>query len=452
MVRRERVNGLTSALLSLVDRGGDPLSDPDHVLVASVILEHWRRGDQLDLTRLLTSLVDPPLSNLGALPMETFYPRDRRLTLVMALNTLIASPSFAAWTTGVPLDMDLLLGSGSTPRATIVTLAHLDERQRQFCLTLLTTELVAWMRRQPSAGGLRALLYIDEVHGILPPHPAAPPTKGPLLTLLKQGRAFGVGVWLATQNPVDLDYKALGNAGVKLIGRLITERDRERALEGLGMAGTDEARGDRGSCHVSRQEAVPGPRRQSANAHPDDLIALGHELPPRPASGTGDRATPATLQAGRRRTRTTTQFPLRPGSRIHQRRRAARTKVSRAPVLTASIPQLYGVSPGNLAPWLFVHNRVTVERRTLALLQSRDELWKVPIAPDGTVLWDDAAELSGEPDLAETPPDGANFPRCSAGSARGRAEGRRPLLCPLAGPESHPDPRQYRLRLRRRPG
>ncbi|HSN53849.1 MAG TPA: DUF87 domain-containing protein, partial [Candidatus Sulfomarinibacteraceae bacterium] len=218
----ERVNGVAGALLSLIGRGGDPLADRDHVLTASVILDSWRRGRSLDLAGLLTALADPPMASLGALPLDVFYPRDERMKLVLALNTLLASPAFAAWTRGTPLTMEALLGSDAEPRASILSVAHLGERQRLFVIGLVVAELVAWMRRQPASAGLRALLYMDEVHGILPPHPANPPTKAPLLTLFKQGRAFGVGAWLATQNPVDLDYKALGNAGVKLIGRLIT--------------------------------------------------------------------------------------------------------------------------------------------------------------------------------------------------------------------------------------
>jgi hypothetical protein len=238
----DRVNGTVSALLSQVGRGGDALTDRDHVLLASIVLEHWRRGDRLDLGALLRSIAEPPISTLGALPLESFYGRDDRMKLVMELNTLLASPAFAAWTQGMPLQMESILGTAGDPRGTIVSLAHLDQKQRLFALALLVSEMVAWMRRQPASSGLRALLYIDEVQGILPPYPKNPPTKGPLMTLFKQGRAFGVGAWLATQNPVDLDYKALGNAGVKVIGRLITDRDRERALEGLGLTSLDDGR------------------------------------------------------------------------------------------------------------------------------------------------------------------------------------------------------------------
>ena len=170
----DRVNGVVGALLSLVGRGGDPLSDRDHVLTASVILEHWKRGDSLDLTGLLTSLADPPVEVLGALPLDVFFPRGDRMKLVMALNTLLASPAFAAWTKGTPLTMEALLGTRTRPRASIVSVAHLDERQRLFVIGMLVSELVAWMRRQPASSGLRALLYMDEVHGILPPHPHPP--------------------------------------------------------------------------------------------------------------------------------------------------------------------------------------------------------------------------------------------------------------------------------------
>jgi len=208
----ERVNAVTAALLSLIGRGGDPLTDRDHVLVASIVMEHWRRADALDLPGLLASLADPPIQTLGVMALESVYPRSDRLKLVMALNTLLASPAFAAWTRGAPLDMETLLGPTGAPRATIVTLAHLGEAQRLFALTLLASELMAWTRRQPASAGLKALLYIDELQGILPPHPANPPCKAPLLTLLKQGRAFGVGAWLASQNPVDIDYRALASS------------------------------------------------------------------------------------------------------------------------------------------------------------------------------------------------------------------------------------------------
>ncbi|MEN8165100.1 MAG: DUF87 domain-containing protein, partial [Acidobacteriota bacterium] len=404
---RDRVNGLTSALLSLVDRGGDPLSDPDHVLVASIILENWRRGRGLDLSALLSNIADPPIDHLGALPLETFYPRDRRMKLVMALNTLIASPSFAAWTEGVPLDMDHLLGPYGDPSATIITLAHLDDRQRQFCLALVVSELVAWMRRQPASSGLRALLYIDEVQGILPPYPANPPTKGPLLTLLKQGRAFGTGVWLATQNPVDLDYKALGNAGVKVIGRLITERDRDRALEGLGLSGTDEGRDIErivGSLNKrefllhdvrakNRVQAFSSRWAMSYLRGPIALTEMGPLLTETvPAEPKPEAPKPASA------------------SSAHQADQPPEDARSHPPVLPIDLPQFFSSHGGQLTPSLLVHNRVTVERRTLALVRMLTEFWRIPIDDQGIPLWDDAEALDAQPDLSDNPLGDALFP------------------------------------------
>ncbi len=404
---RDRVNGLTSALLSLVDRGGDPLSDPDHVLLASIILEYWRLGRGLDLAGLLGAIVEPPIDHLGALPLETFYPRDRRMKLVMALNTLIASPSFAAWTEGVPLDMKDLLGTPEEPRATIITLAHLDDRQRQFCLALIVSELVAWMRRQPASAGLRALLYIDEVQGILPPYPASPPTKGPLLTLLKQGRAFGTGVWLATQNPVDLDYKALGNAGVKVIGRLITDRDRDRALEGLGLAGSEEGREIErvvGSLNkrefllhdVRAKNRIQAFSSRWALSYLRGPIALAEMGPLLPGASQSEDQDP-----------TPEPKPPRPEQESDPRSPHGR---STPPVLSVSVGQLFSANEGVLAPSLLFHARVTIERRTLALVRTMTEYWRVPIDARGAILWDDAKRLDDQPELFEEPQPRAVFP------------------------------------------
>lgn len=405
---RDRVNGLTSALLSLVDLGGDPLSDPDHVLVASIILENWRLGRNLDLAGLLSNLADPPIDNLGALPLETFYPRDRRMKLVMALNTLIASPSFAAWTKGVPLDMQELLGPPGDPCASIITLAHLDDRQRQFCLALVVSELVAWMRRQPASTGLRALLYIDEVQGILPPYPAQPPTKGPLLRLLKQGRAFGTSVWLATQNPVDLDYKALGNAGIKVIGRLITEKDRERALEGLGLSGTTDGRNIEQivSLLAKREFLLHDVREENriqvfssrwAMSYLRGPIALS-EMKPFFVDGDVSGVSPVELH---QKESTPPQVPTEAKSEAGR---------SKPPVLSVSAPQLYSPHGGMLRPSLIVQNKVTIERRTLSVVRTMTECWRIPIDEKGTPDWDAAEALLDLPFLENQPNTGARFP------------------------------------------
>ncbi len=375
--------------------------------MASIILENWRQGRGLDLSGLLKNIADPPIDHLGALPLETYYPRDRRMKLVMALNTLIASPSFSAWTEGIPLDMEQLLGPPGDPCATIITLAHLDDRQRQFCLALVVSELVAWMRRQPASSGLRALLYIDEVQGILPPYPANPPTKGPLLTLLKQGRAFGTGVWLATQNPVDLDYKALGNAGVKVIGRLITERDRDRALEGLGLSGTDEGQDiERTVGSLAKREFLLHDVRAKnriqvfssrwAMSYLRGPIALSEMKPlfTKPIT---------TVPLHEDAIKNSRQTPEQPEQSTEDRR-------SGPPVLSIDVPQLFGATTGLVQPSLLVHNRVTIERRTLALVRTKTEFWRIPIDERGKALWDDAESLATEPELEDDPPAGALFP------------------------------------------
>jgi hypothetical protein len=235
---RARLDGTTAGLLALVDRGGDPLSDRDHVLLATLLDAAWRQGARLDLAALIRQIADPPVAQFGVLDTESFYPRKEREKLVMAFNTVLASPSFSAWTRGVPLAVSELVGTPEAPRGSILYLAHLADREKLSFLTLLLTQLLSWTRSRPGSDALELLVYLDEVQGILPPT-AMPPTKAPLLTLLKQGRAFGTGVLLATQNPVDLDYKALGNIGVKLVGRLDTEHDRRHALQGLDVAATD---------------------------------------------------------------------------------------------------------------------------------------------------------------------------------------------------------------------
>jgi hypothetical protein len=153
----------------------------------------------------------------------------------MRLNGLLASPSFAAWLEGVPLDIEEMLGGGDKTKAAIVYLTHLSEAERQFVVTLLLSKLVTWFRGLSGTADLRALVYMDEVFGFAPPT-AEPPSKKPILTILKQARAHGVGMILSTQNPVDLDYKAMANAGTWMVGRLQTENDKKRILEGMESA------------------------------------------------------------------------------------------------------------------------------------------------------------------------------------------------------------------------
>jgi hypothetical protein len=240
---RDEIEGTVMSLLGLVGVSADPLSSREFVLLSNLIEHAWRVGQSLDLGALIGQVQTPPLRKLGVFELETFFPQQDRTELAMKLNALVASPSFAAWGEGQPLDPATLLRTpAGKPRAAIVYLAHLSDSERQFVVTLVLSKLVTWMRGQPGTSDLRTLAYMDEVFGFVPPT-AEPPAKKPILTVLKQGRAFGVGMVLATQNPVDLDYKVMSNAGTWLVGRLQTERDKERVLEGLRSAagGSDVA-------------------------------------------------------------------------------------------------------------------------------------------------------------------------------------------------------------------
>jgi Helicase HerA, central domain len=242
---RDEIAGIASGLLGLLGITADPIQSREHILLSALIENAWRKGQGLSLESLVTAVADPPFDKLGALPVETVYPAKDRRSLMMSLNNLLASPSFAVFRQGEPLDVGgLLRAPDGRPRLSVVYTAHLSDEERLFVTALLLDKVKTWIRRQGGTSGLRALVYMDEVYGYFPPHPANPPTKRPLLTLLKQARAQGLGVVLATQNPVDLDYKALTNMGTWIVGTLQTEQDRARLREGLLGAGADSARLD----------------------------------------------------------------------------------------------------------------------------------------------------------------------------------------------------------------
>jgi len=235
----DRVATAATSVLTLAGVNAEPLRSREHILISTLFTEAWRAGINLDMPGLIAQVQAPPITKVGVLDLESFYPAKDRFDLAMQLNQLLAAPGFAAWLQGEPLNIDsLLYGHNGRPRVSIISLAHLDDQERMFFVSLLLNELVGWMRSQRGTSSLRALVYFDEIFGFLPPV-ANPPSKGPLLTLLKQARAFGLGVTVATQNPVDLDYKALANAGTWMLGRLQTDRDKSRVLDGLeGAAGS----------------------------------------------------------------------------------------------------------------------------------------------------------------------------------------------------------------------
>ena len=253
---RAEIQGFVSGLLGLIGVDADPIASREHILLSNLIERAWRDGEDLELATLLAQVQRPPIRKLGVFELDTFFPPKDRMALAMKINGLVASPAFSAWMDGPPLDVESLLrSSDGRPQASILYLAHLSEQERQFIVTLILSKVVTWMRRQPGTGDLRALVYMDEVFGFVPPT-AEPPAKRPILTLLKQARAFGVGLLLSTQNPVDLDYKAMSNAGTWCVGRLQTERDKARIVEAL-----TSARGDADVQHLNATISGLGKRQ-----------------------------------------------------------------------------------------------------------------------------------------------------------------------------------------------
>lgn len=235
---QERVNATATSLLALLGIEADPITSREHILLANLLHHAWREGRSLDLAGLIGGIQTPPFSTVGVMPLDTVFPPKDRMALAMQLNNLLAAPGFQTWMQGEALDTaSLLYTAQGKPRGSVISIAHLNDAERMFFMTLLLSDILAWVRTQPGTGSLRAILYIDELFGYMPPV-ANPPSKVLLLTLLKQARAYGLGVVLATQNPVDLDYRGLSNTGTWFIGRLQTERDKMRVMEGLeGVSG-----------------------------------------------------------------------------------------------------------------------------------------------------------------------------------------------------------------------
>jgi hypothetical protein len=269
---RERVQATATSILTLVDIDADPVTSREHILVAQLLDHHWREGRNLDLASLITEIQHPPMSRIGVMSLDSFFPSKDRFELAMRLNNLLAAPGFEAWMQGAPLSaQSLLYTPEGRPRVCVLSIAHLDDRQRMFFVSMLLNELIAWMRAQQGTSSLRAILYMDEIFGYMPPV-ANPPSKTLFLTLLKQARAYGLGLILATQNPVDLDYKGLSNTGTWFIGRLQTERDKARVMEGLEGASA----GDFDRQAMEQTIASLGKRRFLLhNVHEDEPVIFG---------------------------------------------------------------------------------------------------------------------------------------------------------------------------------
>ncbi len=231
------VNSFVTGLLALIGKNTEPLKSKEHLLISCILLHCWKQGEDLSMESLIGYIVSPPFTKIGVFGLDTFYVQAERMKQAMELNNILASPQYAAWLSGEPLDIQRFLYTKTgKPRVAIFSIAHLSEPERMFFTTLLLNAVLGWMRRQQGTSSLKALLYMDEIHGYFPPS-ANPPSKKPMMLLLKQARAFGVGVVLATQNPVDLDYKGLSNNGTWFIGRLQTRQDQDRIMDGLTGTG-----------------------------------------------------------------------------------------------------------------------------------------------------------------------------------------------------------------------
>ncbi len=268
---RERVQATATGILTLLGIDTDPVASREHILLSRLLDNAWSAGNDLDIPGLIAEIQEPPISKIGVMSIDSFYPAKDRFALAMRLNNLLAAPGFEVWMQGEPLRAkSLLYTEEGKPRISVMSIAHLDDAQRMFFVCMLLNELIAWMRAQQGTSSLRAILYMDELFGYMPPV-ANPPSKKLFLTLLKQARAYGLGLVLSTQNPVDLDYKGLSNTGTWFIGRLQTERDKARVMEGLEGASS----GDFDKQAMERTIAGLGKRRFLLhNVHEDEAVVF----------------------------------------------------------------------------------------------------------------------------------------------------------------------------------
>ncbi len=425
----DRVATAATSVLTLAGVDAEPLRSREHILVSTLFAEAWRAGIDLDLPALIGQVQSPPITTIGVLDLESFYPAKERFVLAMQLNQLLAAPGFAAWLQGEPLNIDrLLYAENGRPRVAIISLAHLDDQERMFFVSLLLNELVGWMRSQRGTSSLRALLYFDEIYGFLPPV-ANPPSKGPLLTLLKQARAFGLGLTVATQNPVDLDYKALANAGTWMLGRLQTDRDKARVLDGLeGAAGTAGAGFDRAKIdqllsslgkrvfllhNVHQQEPVLFETRWALSylrgpLGRDEIRTLTASRPA-PASPVGaDLSAPAAIVGA--------DLQVRPGGPKGPPLRASGT-----PLIDPAIPQFFVPGGDSYAPMVLGVARVSYSDAKLGLDETREVAVVTPIADRPVALdWEQAEPVDfAVKDLLKAPEgDSASFAPLPAPAAR----------------------------------
>jgi hypothetical protein len=415
---QERIAAAVSGLLALLGISADPLQSREHILLSNLFDRAWRSGKDLDLGTLIRHIQSPPFDRLGVLDLESFFPAQERFNFALQLNSLLASPGFAAWREGEPLDVQsLLYTAAGQPRVSILSIAHLTDAERMFFVTILLNEVLAWVRRQPGTSSLRAILYMDEVFGFFPPT-ANPPSKRPMLTLLKQARAYGLGVLLATQNPVDLDYKGLSNCGTWLLGRLQTERDKLRVLDGLeGASAAAGAQFDRS--RIERILSGLGSRVFLMNNVHEEL--------------------PVVLQSRwalsyLRGPLTREQIQMLMGPRKVQAKPAPPTEAAPRvvdetshPVLPPTITELFLRRRRELNPAEHVvyraglsgSARVHFENKSAGVDESRDVWFVIPaVSTVSTTVWDEALDTDEPLDCQPQPEEHARFAPLPAALAR----------------------------------
>lgn len=405
----ERVDASVASLLSLIGVEADPLQDGEHIFLAKVVGEAWTEGRSLTLADMIDALQSPPFEKLGVMEVDNFFPPKERNELAMRLNGLIASPGFAAWAQGEPLDADrLFFGDNGKPRVSVFCIAHLDDAERMFFVTKLLGEIIAWMRRQSGTGSLRALVYMDEIFGYLPPT-ANPASKKLFLTLLKQARAFGLGLVLSTQNPVDMDYKALSNCGTWFVGRLQTERDKMRLLDGLEGASQnatfDRSEMDKILSGVGKRTFL---LHNVHDAHPT-LMTTRWVLSYLAGPLTRDQI--KTLMEGR----TTAPVSVDESAldiTTATEKKSASTEGSDIPTLPASIPQVFLTTsegtPDTYLPMILARAEVPYSRSSIDLDCTKRFTLLAEVASD-TPDWHSADVMAERPESQTQPSENAVF-------------------------------------------
>ncbi|MHB8107084.1 MAG: ATP-binding protein [Candidatus Cryosericum sp.] len=399
---QEKVKGVTSALLGLVGIEADPIRSREHILISSIINDTWGKGHDLTLPDLIAQLQNPPFEKLGVFEVDTFFPPKDRLDLAMRINGLIASPSFQSWLNGAPLDVESFLHApDGRPRCSIFAIAHLSDAERMFFVTLFLQEVISWMRLQQGTDSLRALLYFDEVFGYFPPYPFNPPSKVPLLTLMKQARAFGLGVLLATQNPVDIDYKGLSNAGTWIIGTLQQEGDRERVLGGLEGA-LQEGGGTLDRAWFTGVLGSLKPRQFLLhNIHTDKHIVVQSRFAMSYLRGPLTKMQIAQLMAPRKQefeTVTPEAMPTTGPSRY-------------LPAFPDGVPVQFAPVPAGTTvdPYVFGEADVAYEDKTTSAFVQQHLFLTIPASQWSTVDWSTAEQLPENVAWSDKAPDGVLF-------------------------------------------